>query len=228
MPMSPKLKAKKSLCPLIVLFVTDVGIAAFDRGGTVYRYFCVQVVQTQLFANRYGVQCGGGKSDRRRKTSGYDEYVCAYTQYLPCHRHSQSGNAARLPSDCGAGVLTVIYIVSRAIGKIGGAFLGEKNNQGGTDGDQVSRLDAAAAFGSIVGVYGNCSKYVFVHRRRACGNSFGNYRCRRYHKRGHSRDAGKGSFQKGGGDSGFKLGIDKNGLCVYLRVRLRFLLSRYK
>lgn len=98
----------------------------FRAARTCMRYVHFPLVQPELSSYRDGVQrvhrqCGSGGKNRKCA-----EDVCADSEFFACLRYSKSRHASGLPADCRAGLFTLIYILSRAAGKIGGAFLGGK------------------------------------------------------------------------------------------------------
>ena len=87
---------------------------------------CVPFLLFELPADRNGVQRNRGQPGIGRKADQHDGLIRSPSESFARSRRGKSQDAAGLPPDRRCGLFTAIYILSRAAGKIGGAYLGGK------------------------------------------------------------------------------------------------------
>lgn len=77
----------------------------------------------------------------------------------------------------GAGVFTAVYILSRAVGKVGSAYLGGKITKADPRVTKWLGFTLLPHSGVSLGVYGDRRKHFYRDRRFSCRRNFGNH-CR--------------------------------------------------
>ena len=95
----------------------------------------------------------------------------------------------------GAGVFTLVYILSRAGGKIGGAYVGGKITKAEKT---VTKYLGLTLLPHIAGIYGNCRRNFDWNRSFPRGRRFGDDRRGGHHQRDHRRHRRKIRIQVGG------------------------------
>ena len=82
----------------------------------------------------------------------------------------------------GAGLFTAVYIISRAAGKIGGAYLGGKNIKSSPCNYEISRIYIIASFRRVLGIYRHRRHNFDCNRSVSCIHCVGNNCCRSHYK----------------------------------------------